>query len=145
MLSSKQIAHLESRLLEERQRTVNVLRELSADLRDNASSDGDLSTLPTHLADQATDVQEEETDIEVAEMHSARLQAIDEALVRLRESPDEFDRSGTSGEPIAFERLDMVPWTRVRADEMDEERAADAAGRSDRPAALSRLKDAGAA
>jgi RNA polymerase-binding transcription factor DksA len=141
MLSQEQINHLERRLLEERSRTVEVLRGLNADLQNNASSDGDLSKMPTHLADQGTDVQEEETDIEVAEMHTARLQAIDEALVRLRETPGEFDVSEVSGEPISFERLDMVPWTRVRADEKGDERAASAAGRSDRPAALPRRNE----
>lgn len=117
MLTQSQVARLEERLLEERASTAQTLRELGMDIEGTAMSDGDLSRIPTHLADQASDVQEEEMDIQIAERNSRLLALIDDALARLRESPETFDVSAVSGRRIPFERLEIVPWTRVLPDE----------------------------
>ena len=119
MLTETQIAALERRLLEERELAARTVREMSRDIENNAMSDGDLSKVPSHLADQGSDVQEEEIDVQIAERHSERLALIDDALTRLREAPDAFDVSVVSGMTIPFERLEMVPWTRVLASEAE--------------------------
>jgi RNA polymerase-binding transcription factor DksA len=115
-MNDKQRERIESRLLEERQRTVRALRELGADLEEDGSG-GELSHYPTHPADRGSENQEEEVDIALAQRQREQLLAIDSALMRLRESPDDFDRSVVSGRRIPFERLDLIPWTRVLADE----------------------------
>ena len=117
MLSDQERSRLERRLLEERKKTTTALRELGMDLEYAEERSGELSRMPTHLADRASDVQEEEMDVALAEQQAERLRLIDEALSRLRESPGEFDLSIRSGRRIPFERLDLVPWTRVLADE----------------------------
>ena len=47
---------------------------------------------------------------------SRELEEIDAALRRLYESPERFGLSETTGEPIPFERLDLIPWARTGAD-----------------------------
>jgi RNA polymerase-binding transcription factor DksA len=108
---------MENRLLEERRQAATTLQSTVADIASNTTSDGDLSKVPSHLADQASDAQDQELDTIVAERQSERIEAIDDALRRLRETPEEFDVSVVSGAPIPFERLDLLPWTRVLADE----------------------------
>jgi RNA polymerase-binding transcription factor DksA len=117
MLSEQERTRLEKRLLDERQKAATALRELGTDLEYSEERSGELSRMPTHLADRGSDVQEEEMDITLAEQQAERLRKIDEALSRLREAPGEFDQSIVSGRRIPFERLDLVPWTRVLADE----------------------------
>ncbi len=60
----------------------------------------------------------------MAERGSRDLAEIDAALQRLYEAPERFGLSELTGEPIAFERLDLIPWARIAADE-----SAAAAGR----------------
>ena len=117
MLSETDRSRLEQRLLEERAKTTEALRELGEDLEVSEENSGELSRMPTHLADRASDVQEEEMDIVLAEQQAERLRLIDDALERLRKAPEEFDRSVVSGRRIPFERLDLIPWTRVLPDE----------------------------
>lgn len=119
MLTEDQIRHLENRLLEERRAATQSLSSTTADIESNITDDGDLSKVPSHLADQASDVQDEELDTIIAERESDRIEVIDDALRRLRDKPDAFDVSVASGETIPFERLDLIPWTRVLASEAD--------------------------
>lgn len=130
MLSEQQIRHLENRLLEERRQATEILRSTEADFESNTTDDGDLSKIPSHLADQATDAQDEEVDAIVAQQQSDRIEAIDEALRRLRDDPEQFDVSTVSGKRIPFERLELIPWTRVLASE-DESRAERSGGPRD--------------
>lgn len=117
MLTGEQRRRIEERLLEERQQAADALRDLGADIARDEPAGGELSRVPTHLADLASDEQEGDMDARLAERQAERLHAIDEALDRLRERPDEFDRSIISGRRIPFERLELLPWTRVLADE----------------------------
>jgi len=117
MLDSRQVQHLEKRLLEEREEAIATIRRLESEIEDNETSDGDLTKLPTHLADRASDVQEEDLDTDLALRLSERVSVIDEALERLLRDADHFDISIVSGERIPFERLDLVPWTRRLASE----------------------------
>lgn len=125
MLTEDQVRHIENRLLEERRVATETLRSTTADIESNTTEDGDLSKVPSHLADQASDSQDEELDTIIAERETDRIEAIDDALRRLREEPETFDVSAISGERIPFERLDLIPWTRVLAgeDEAAQERS----------------------
>lgn len=127
MLTKTQIEEIERRLLEERKDAAKTVDEMDHEIETDAESDGDISRFPTHMADMASDVQEEEMDIEIAERQSERLTMIDEALTRLREEPEKYDISIVSGRTIPFERLRFVPWTRVLADEQE---SAEASGTS---------------
>lgn len=122
MLTDEQRAHLEQRLLEERAKAAEAAAELAQDIAQPVgTSDGDLSKYPTHLADLASDTAERERDRLLSEHQVGLLEAIDAALTLLRENPEAYGRSRVSGESIPFERLDIMPWTRVRSEEADEE------------------------
>jgi DnaK suppressor protein len=114
-LTREQRSHLERRLEEERRllsRALNraVAEEAQADEQDR---DGDLSTLPFHLADRGTDTMESELQASNATRMSRELAEIDAALDRLHRSPDRFGICEDTGKPIPFERLDVIPWART--------------------------------
>jgi DnaK suppressor protein len=113
-LTEKQRRHLETRLQEERERALDILRRYDEG-RDTSeeSADGDLSNYPFHLADQGTDSYDQEMTTQLAQRASRELEEIDAALQRLYEHPDRFGLSETTGEPIPFERLDVIPWART--------------------------------
>lgn len=117
-MTQEQRNHLEARLLEERARASEALRDLTEDIGEPLGTGaGDLSKYPSHPADLASDVAERERDQTLAEHQSALIERIDEALTLLREDPEAYGVSRVSGERIPFERLDAMPWTRVLADE----------------------------
>jgi len=114
-LTRDQRVHLERRLEEERRllsRTLNrtVAEGAQADEQDR---DGDLSTLPFHLADRGTDTMESELRASNATRMSRELADIDAALDRLHRSPERFGICEDTGQPIPFERLDVIPWART--------------------------------
>lgn len=114
-LTKAQLAHLEKRLHEERTRLTEQLNtfadvEKSEDSQDLA---GDLSKIPTHPADLGTDEINEEIGVSVATRVSAELVEIDAALGRLINTPNEYGIDEDSGEPIPFERLDLIPYARA--------------------------------
>ena len=110
-LNEEQRRYLERRLLEERARAQSVLRRFD-DGRDASptAAAGDLSDYPFHTADHGTDSYDQDMDTVHAERASRELEAIDDALRRLYETPDRFGICDDTGEPIPFERLDLVPW-----------------------------------
>lgn len=116
MLSKSQVARLEQRLLEERKNAVRMLRDSRRDL--DGAGDYELTRTPSHLADQGSDAQKEMFEIQNAARHSELLALIDGALRRLWDSPEDYDLSVVSGRRIPFQRLELVPWTRVLADEI---------------------------
>lgn len=118
-LSAKQLQHLEERLLEERARLLRPLREFteSEEGRDADEPAGNLSKVPTHPADLGTDTQDEEFQATLATRRSSELAEIDAALERLTRSPESFGMDEQTGEPIPFERLDVIPWARSNVGE----------------------------
>lgn len=80
---------------------------------DEQDRDGDLSTLPFHLADRGTDTMESELQAANATRMSRELAEIDAALDRLHRSPERFGICEDTGRPIPFERLDVIPWART--------------------------------
>ena len=113
-LNEEQRRRIEQRLHEERSRVLTVLRRFDED-RDTSltAASGDLSDYPFHVADHGTDSYDQEMDTVLAERASRELEEIDEALRRFYEEPERFGICENTGEPIALERLELVPWTRT--------------------------------
>ena len=114
-LTRDQRAHLERRLEEERRLLSRTLNRTVAEgaQTDEQDRDGDLSTLPFHLADRGTDTMESELRASNATRMSRELAEIDAALDRLHRSPERFGICEDTGQPIPFERLDVIPWART--------------------------------
>jgi DnaK suppressor protein len=112
-LSAAQRQHLEQRLLEERARIVRSLDRYKQSTRSTQmEGSGDVSAFPMHMADVGTDTADREFDAANAARQSVELGEIDAALARLYNQPDKFGRDERTGEPIPFERLDLIPWAR---------------------------------
>ncbi len=74
---------------------------------------GDLSDYPFHVADRGSDSYDQEMATVLAERASRELEAIDGALRQLYATPERFGICRNTGQPIPFERLDIVPWART--------------------------------
>jgi DnaK suppressor protein len=114
-LTREQRAHLERRLEEERLLLSRALNRAVAEgaQADEQDRDGDLSAVPFHPADRGTDTMESELQAANATRMSRELAEIDAALDRLHRSPDRFGICEDTGDPIPFERLDVIPWART--------------------------------
>jgi RNA polymerase-binding transcription factor DksA len=112
-LTRDQRAHLEKRLREERDRTLELLNAIVADRSASSEQEGagDLSVVPFHPADLGTDTMDQELDESNATRASRELAQIDDALNRLYHSPERFGLCD-DGREIPFERLDIIPWAR---------------------------------
>ena len=108
-MDKKQLEHLEQRLLHERERAVKALRQLDND----EDEDGSLTTYPFHLADEGTDTMEQEQEFLLRSVEGRLMIDIDEALRTLYKEPESFGKCLSCGQHINFERLDLVPWTRL--------------------------------
>lgn len=117
MLDQKQLQHLGNRLQEERTRLLDQLHAFEEVGAAESSQDqaGDLSKFPTHPADLGTDANAEDVELVIGSRMSQELGEIDAALDRLATSPETFGLDEETGEPIAFERLDIIPYARVGA------------------------------
>lgn len=116
-LTDDQRRYLEGRLREERQRVLETIRRDDETLGTTPNdADGDLSNYPIHLADKGTDSFDQEMSAQLAQRATVELQEIDAALQRLYENPDGFGVSEVTGQPIPFERLDLIPWARAETD-----------------------------
>lgn len=108
-MDQKTREHLEKRLLQERERAVKALRQLA----DGDEEDGSLTTYPFHLADEGTDTMEQEQEFLLRSVEGRRLYDIDDALRTLYKQPEQFGKCGNCQQDIAFERLELVPWTKL--------------------------------
>jgi DnaK suppressor protein len=113
-LADKQRRHLERRLREERAQIARILDryqdEQSATERERA---GDVSSFPTHPADEGTDTYGAEVEASLAARATEELHEIDAALERLHRDPKRFGVCERTGEPIPFARLELIPWART--------------------------------
>jgi RNA polymerase-binding transcription factor DksA len=115
-MSQTDVDYMERRLLEERERALDDLRQATEEESEGQrESAGELSRMPTHMADAASDTQEAEKDLANASRESNQLALIDTALRILREDPDAYTTCERCGAEIEAERLDVVPWARVCA------------------------------
>ena len=116
-LSADQRDRIARRLLEERERATTALAQLGRRFaQTEQDADGDLSTVPIHPADMGTDEFGRQLDANEETRLTRELAEIDAALERLYRDPREFGRDERTGEEIAFERLELIPWARRRID-----------------------------
>lgn len=114
-LTDEQRKHLERRLLEERERLVRSLERFEEESGTAArNADGDLTTMPYHQADVATDNFQQELNASNAARQSRELSEIDYALQKLYQQPERYGICENTGEEIPFERLDILPWARTK-------------------------------
>ena len=114
-LTVEQRTHLEHRLRDERARAVQLLNGIATEQGAESQQEeaGDLSLMPTHLADLGTDTMNQELDESNATRASRELSDIDAALERLYKTPEKFGLCEESGREIPFERLVVIPWART--------------------------------
>lgn len=114
-MTPDQRKHLESRLLQERERVTKLLGRFAEQHENEDEQDqaGDLTKMPLHMADQGTDTMQQELDAVMADRESQNLTEIDAALERLYHDPAHFGICEKTGQEIPFERLDIVPWART--------------------------------
>ena len=108
VLDKRQLNQLEERLLEELARTRKALG-LYADM---VRGDAEECLNSHHMADDGNATLTREQAALRATKEGRYLYRIEEALRRLRDSPETFGRCQANGEPIAFERLEAVPHAR---------------------------------
>ncbi len=117
MLTKKQLAHLEKRLLEERARALRALGLFDEMTKaDREAGDSALSAYTDHMADQGTEAMEREKAALFATKEGRYLYRIEEALRRLYNDPENFGKCHTCGAEVGFERLDALPHARYCID-----------------------------
>lgn len=117
MLTKKQLAHLEKRLLDERSRALRSLGLFDEMAKaDRESGDSALSAYTDHMADQGTEAMEREKAALFATKEGRYLYRIEEALRRLYNEPENFGACHTCGGQKGFERLDALPHARYCID-----------------------------
>ncbi len=116
-MNKKQLAHMEQRLLKERERALKAFRHLDERTKVSAQEDdGSLTMYPLHLADEGTDTMEQEKDFLLLSKEGRLVYWIDDALRTLYKQPKDYGKCMECGEAIALERLDIIPWARLCLD-----------------------------
>jgi DnaK suppressor protein len=112
MLTDQERSQVEQRLLHERERALDALREFDRTRETSLlEGTGELTMYRLHAADLGTEAMEQEKQYLLASVEGRRLYEIDEALRRLYASPDTFGSCARCGRPIGMGRLDVVPST----------------------------------
>lgn len=116
MLQEHELKQVEERLLKDREEVLESIghfADLSEELRTRIS---ELSGgYDNHPADIGSESYEQEQQFLLASVEGRRLYALDEALGRLYKTPGEFGRCEVDGGPIEFDRLMVIPETRLCA------------------------------
>ncbi len=116
-LNKKQLAHIEKRLMDERERALKALGLFDAMAKaDRESGDSDLSAYTDHMADQGTEAQEREKAAVFATKEGRYLYRLEGALRRMYDDPKTFGTCHTCGGDVGFERLDALPHARYCID-----------------------------
>lgn len=111
-LTSKDLAMFKDLLLKLRDRVIDEIKFLSHDNlnRSQRDSAGDLSSYSFHMADQGTDNFDREFAANLLSSEQDVLYEIDEALRRIEAGT--FGICESTGQPIEFERLKVLPFAR---------------------------------
>jgi RNA polymerase-binding transcription factor DksA len=124
-VAKKDHKHFEQRLLAERGRLLKELGYLEQNVlkQNQRDSSGDLSGYSFHMADLGTDAMEREKAFLFASAEGRAIYDVDEALRRLYNGV--YGTCESCGQPIARERLEVVPHARlcVRCKEREEKAA----------------------
>jgi DnaK suppressor protein len=110
MLTDQERSQVEQRLLHERERALDALREFDRSRETSIlEGTGELTMYRLHAADIGTEAMEQETKYLLASVEGRRLYEIDEALRRLYAKPEGFGSCERCGRSIGVERLDVIP------------------------------------
>ena len=116
MLQEEQRKQIERQLLREREQvleSISHFADLNEEMRSRIS---ELSGgYDNHPADIGSETYEQEQQFLLATVEGRRLYALDEALGRLYKTPEDFDKCEVDGGPIEFDRLMVIPETRLCA------------------------------
>ncbi len=82
--------------------------------RNRQEASGDVSSMPTHMADLGTDNFEQEFTLNLIQSEQVTLRDIDEALERIESG--QYGLCETCGKPIATTRLKALPHARLCLD-----------------------------
>ncbi|MDB5351463.1 MAG: yocK [Planctomycetota bacterium] len=112
MLTTAETDRYRRRLLSLRRRLVVDVSELEPEaIRPvGGDSSGDLSDVPLHSADPASDEHEEQVDVSLLQNESQLLTEVNDALDRIERGT--FGRCENCGREISKERLDALPYAR---------------------------------
>jgi RNA polymerase-binding transcription factor DksA len=114
IMTKKQLAYFEKRLLEERARALKEIGHYDESFNSTLqASDGDLSSYSFHMADQGTDAMEREKAFLMASKEGRFLWHLNEALRRLYKTPEKFGKCESCGEDVGYDRLDALPHARL--------------------------------
>jgi RNA polymerase-binding protein DksA len=111
-LPKADLDHFRDRLIERAQQLRDDLQRVGdRELQPTADQSGELSHLPMHLADQATETFEQEKAIDLAEQQSQELRQVEDALERLTRG--QYGICENCEKPIGRERLEALPSARL--------------------------------
>jgi DnaK suppressor protein len=113
MLNDKEREQIERILLREREQAIGLLESFEEQKESLQERSGELSMYRFHMADIGTEAMEQEKEFLFASREGRRLYEIDEALRRLYSEPERFGECERCGGAISFERLEVVPATRL--------------------------------
>ena len=116
-LTDKQRDHLARRLHAERERVVGALAHLG---EQSLAAERDMERHDPNAvlrAEHEPDVYNQALDALELSRLSRELGEIDDAVQRLEGDPERFGHDERTGEEIPFERLDLIPWARTRAED----------------------------
>ena len=110
-LSKAELAEFRQMLLLKRRDLVGDMNGIQAEaVKNRQSGSGDLSNMPTHLADIGTDNFEHEFSLGLLESERMLLKEIDEALERI--ANNSYGVCMGTGQPIGKTRLRARPWAK---------------------------------
>ena len=111
-LTAGDIKRFKQILLEKRQEIIGNVNEMQDEAlkKPRLDASGDLSSMPIHMADIATDNYEQEFALELMDSERKLLKGIDDALDRIERGT--YGICEATGRPIAKARLEAEPWAR---------------------------------
>ena len=108
------IQEFQALLLARRAELMGDSEQMRRDTQPESGNEGSRAGVPTHLADAASDAQDQQFTIERLSTSSATLQQIDEALERIQAG--RYGRCEECDQGIAPRRLRIAPWASLCVD-----------------------------
>ncbi len=129
-LDAAERARIREMLLQRREALMKNVARLEDDTLKNSRKEaaGDLSSVPYHMADLASDNYEQEFALGLIENEGEELREIDAALKRLQDG--EFGVCSICSKPISWKRLMAIPYAKlcVECKNREEQKQAGATG-----------------
>ena len=135
-LSAEQRDRFREQLRELRDRLLGDVDTVTESIREEINPTGDLSNLPTHLADSASG--QLDAEIYVSENERGLLEEVQRALHRFDDGT--FGTCTRCGNPIAIERLEVIPYAARCIGCAQQDDAAEGPPQRDRETARRRLR-----